>query len=624
MKFFMRTFGRLRLFFVVILFAVYNVLSAQEVDVLDATTIPGLGESYAPVTYTSAESGVTYAGVLSKLGDSAVKFKYEKGSAYGLISTVSTRRVTEVRISWFAHASKGEKLSIYANVQPYTKIENLFQSNTVGTKIVTLEFDGDMMEHVVPIDGDYKYIGICADSNTKSVVDISSITITYAASDDSGLKEQTIYFTPTVATYDLNNSSEFKKPELKGDYETAITYKSSDESVATVGIDGTITANKVGVTVITATAAETDEYKSVSASYQLTVIDSKTIKGAYALVAEKNGIYYAMSTTSTNDKKGLQSVEVVPIQGRLLNVDENIDKIQWNITNDNSTSTISPVSLPDKYLYADLENTETKLSLSTTRCVWTIDAEHNSWSNSSGTRTFYYVISEKCFSYRSKTNVGLGDNFSNYTTPMPIVPGYTRATSVGKIGTICLPCSVKVDDYVGAEFYSIVCKKVDATNKPVSIICEKVDVLVAGMPYLFVGNAESLRIAYSGDSKDAANHNGLYGTLTKDTPVAEGHYLVSNNKIVKCGKNCYIQANRAYINMEEVPAISNDNSVSGKRFLEIFGEGTVGIDNVEADENVDVYSINGILLKRNVASSLATDGLPHGVYIINGQKVVVK
>ena len=41
-------------------------------------------------------------------------------------------------------------------------------------------------------------------------------------------------------------------------------------------------------------------------------------------------------------------------------------------------------------------------------------------------------------------------------------------------------------------------------------------------------------------------------------------------------------------------------------------------------EKVDVYSTDGVLIRRNVARANATDGLAKGIYIVGKQKVLVK
>ena len=44
----------------------------------------------------------------------------------------------------------------------------------------------------------------------------------------------------------------------------------------------------------------------------------------------------------------------------------------------------------------------------------------------------------------------------------------------------------------------------------------------------------------------------------------------------------------------------------------------------EETKNVDVFSMSGIVVRRNVAAKDATRNLPVGMYIIDGRKVMVK
>ncbi len=66
---------------------------------------------------------------------------------------------------------------------------------------------------------------------------------------------------------------------------------------------------------------------------------------------------------------------------------------------------------------------------------------------------------------------------------------------------------------------------------------------------------------------------------------------------------------------------------SNTNFIALDLDNTTGIDGLTdgaANAPVDVYSIDGRLLRTNVARSEAANGLPAGIYVIGGQKVVVK
>ena len=58
---------------------------------------------------------------------------------------------------------------------------------------------------------------------------------------------------------------------------------------------------------------------------------------------------------------------------------------------------------------------------------------------------------------------------------------------------------------------------------------------------------------------------------------------------------------------------------------EITGEGTA-VEGVEVVKNVptDVYTIAGVKVRSNVKAGVATKGLPKGIYIVGGKKVIVK
>ena len=121
---------------------------------------------------------------------------------------------------------------------------------------------------------------------------------TYYAYYDSGWKitttqtEADIYtarparevsFSASSAEFDIANPSIFVKPTLNGASGATVTYSSSDETVATVASDGTITALKKTSTpiTITATVAASNQYQSASASYKLTVVNSSETPSVY-------------------------------------------------------------------------------------------------------------------------------------------------------------------------------------------------------------------------------------------------------------------------------------------------------------------------------------------------------
>lgn len=130
---------------------------------------------------------------------------------------------------------------------------------------------------------------------------------------------------------------------------------------------------------------------------------------------------------------------------------------------------------------------------------------------------------------------------------------YSRVVTQGRYGTICLPKGATAANISGATIYSVAGKRTDGSGKILSLVLEEVSGIVAGTPYIFFATDNLLNIVYEGDTApEALTHNGLTGSFEGEE-VAQGMYLLSNNEIVKCGTGCTIGANRAYINMAEVP-----------------------------------------------------------------------
>ncbi len=81
--------------------------------------------------------------------------------------------------------------------------------------------------------------------------------------------DATLSFSPNAVT--IVEGQEFTAPTLTNEANLDVTYKSSDEDVATVDNNGNVTIVGVGETTITATGAANDNYNGTSAYYTLTV-----------------------------------------------------------------------------------------------------------------------------------------------------------------------------------------------------------------------------------------------------------------------------------------------------------------------------------------------------------------
>ena len=391
----------------------------------------------------------------------------------------------------------------------------------------------------------------------------------------------------------------------------SVVYSSSDKTIATVDENtGEVQAgNKVGTVTITATVTENDEYTGATATCTMNVVDPSALPEAKALVAEdKEGILHAMKNELGNTR--LNAMEVYSLNGKI--IDEGKADIKWYIDIDNGTIQ----NIDGMYVvFEDANDSDIKLS-SKKGNSWYYKSEDGSW-NTKETDGRFLGYNEQITAFRT---------YSSSTYPkavaMPIVDGYIRSTTSGDYGTICLPYAVAAEDMAGAEFFSIA-GKVMKGEEPQSIVLNQVTTLEAGVPYIFSATSDKLIAADSGKAVAVAEEaNGLIGSF-EGQDVAEGMYLISaQNKVQLCGKSCKISGNRAYIDMNEVPEYSGEVGVN-QRLISF--EDATGISETMVEGGLaDVYTLSGVEVRHQVDESEATQGLPQGIYIVNGKKVVVK
>lgn len=194
-------------------------------------------------------------------------------------------------------------------------------------------------------------------------------------------------------------------------------------------------------------------------------------------------------------------------------------------------------------------------------------------------------------------------------------------TETGKFGTICLPYKAS---YAGAEIYSIV------EANAAGITLEKVTgLLEAGKPYFYmasdvngqnnegtVRNVHFFRADF--DTYDVATpveNNGLIGTFSAITaPKGDNFYVLSGNKLYyTTDATVNVGANKAYIDKSKIV----NKGGEAKAFIDFDELEATGIDAVDTAKTLKggkFYDLSG----REVANPT------HGLYIVNGKKVLIK
>ncbi|MCI5982955.1 MAG: Ig-like domain-containing protein [Bacteroidales bacterium] len=153
------------------------------------------------------------------------------------------------------------------------------------------------------IDGlgeDYSYdgkIGTWSGNATTSVtfsakqqLRFTSIVVTYVTSDTPVLSQPELAFSET--SLKVFKGMDYTVPTFSAKTSASVSFKSSNESVATVSAEGVITiTGTAGKAIITATSPENEEYQAGSATCTITVVEAVEVIKASKVA---DGLHYAL------------------------------------------------------------------------------------------------------------------------------------------------------------------------------------------------------------------------------------------------------------------------------------------------------------------------------------------
>lgn len=183
-----------------------------------------------------------------------------------------------------------------------------------------------------------------------------------------------------------------------------------------------------------------------------------------------------------------------------------------------------------------------------------------------------------------------------------VTPGYFY--------TVCIPYGV--DSYVGGTFYEINYKDGD------NLELVSVNSLAAGTPYVLVPTTTEVEGYFNTNHVDQALSNrGLVGTFESIqlSGTTNNYYVFGNTAIQPCANICFLAANRAYIDMNNVPAQSQSEAqLAGRRRI------SVGPNYVPtAIDEVSAEAVKGMKKIENGQLVIIRDGVKY-----NAQGAVIE
>lgn len=315
--------------------------------------------------------------------------------------------------------------------------------------------------------------------------------------------------------------------------------------------------------------------------------------------------YFTVSLTNNIDIWGVQFDLLMPDGMNISTKDNNVEPVQGRMGSSESDFNMKTIPLPDGWtrVFVYPANVE--------RFITGFDGEilklyYCTENNIDNGEVFIQMRNVKlalqgmevdCPEYdAAKVTIHEHIDVDGYCSLCGELISYTRDVVPGDYGTICLPKSARLINVSGATFYTIKGKRLFESDQLYSVVLEEVTELVAGKPYIFLADedANQLKVNYFGPiASEPSSENGLIGSFT-DVDVEQGSYLVSGNLIVETDAGSQINANCAYINLENVPEYTEQVSEPMK---EILTESAVSIATVDADSvNTRMYNLSGIQL----------------------------
>ena len=431
---------------------------------------------------------------------------------------------------------------------------------------------------------------------------------------ESVYKDQSITLTPTFTPAEASNKN--------------VTWTTSDASIATVE-NGVVTGKAAGTVNITVTT-EDGGYQAVCA-VTVSEIDCETYVGnlfSFEITATENKQY---SSVGTGDNEKVIGDEVAAVAG---------GHAYAGYTN--STATVDVANKQSNVWYYKFSDSYTYLKVQLANCalragdVITMTALQDIYISTSAT---YPSNADDRIEIKHATDakymVKPGDvlegqntiylwrkSGSTYVKNISIdriVPFDANRTSlkVNSFGTFCYPQGVAEGMYAGATFYRILEKT------GVGFVLEEVRSLVAGRPYMFVAEANTIYVVWNNDAVTAPVNDdlnyGLVGANFDDdyTPVPSYYdgrncYILKNNHIYLCGNNCTISKYRAYIDYDAVPEAGQGTPGSAPAGAPALRRIVCGRDNATAIDNISENS-DELTIKK-----VMIDGQ---MYILRGEKM---
>ena len=393
----------------------------------------------------------------------------------------------------------------------------------------------------------------------------------------------------------------FTAPTLSG-AKTAVTYESSNPAVATVDAAGVVTVVGIGATVITASAEGTDDYYSATAEYRLVVSEPGVIWAEDFSSNDLSGYVIVDGGSATklyDDELATGTTPEILIGKSTGSMEVNIGDLQGlhgrfllTFKSNNGISAITTTTEGVKIGKINFTKPNGSCEITVPRGVTTLNLKFKN-TKSSNTRV---------------------DNFKL------VHAGYSLTISQYGYSTFGSPKA-----YVVPEGLEGAIVTVNNTTADLNFVYTEGDIVPAGTGLLFKGTANA---AYNIDlatsvATETYTENCMKAFLQDaalTVPADTKAYIFANDS--QDGLGFYLQGDGSVLNLsygKAYLALPASLASQLKGFRLNLGDVT-GISGVALEEAAatGVYNLSGVCVGKTL------QGLPAGLYIVGGKKVIVK
>jgi hypothetical protein len=453
---------------------------------------------------------------------------------------------------------------------------------------------------------------------------IDNIVITKTENSGVELKDPECAFSTETATYILGEA--FTAPVFTTVSDGKVSYKSSNTNVATVDNNGNITAIAAGKTIISASINATDTYKAGTASYMLTVTDPNIpFSESFAeslgdfTVTQTDEIWSHNSqykcAYANGFEKGAQNLKLISPVINLTNVTE------ANLSFEHAAGYINNNDLTKDFTLWIKEkdgNEWTQLIIPTYPDSWTFvnsgEISLNSYCGKEVQIAFNYMCSEQSAAAWEIKNVII-----KKAEPATL----TISISEAGYATYFTNKAWVVADNMKAGIVTGVANK----NLAIDWIYGTGNIVPANTAVLIQADAKEYVCEISDSEETTPAENLLKGSVAEATTEGENclfYKLSYENNGENLGFYWAAENGAAFTNGAHKAYLALPTEIAkNTRGFGLEGDGTTGIDQiVNGQALVNVYTIDGILVRKQVLENQALNGLKKGIYIVNGKKVI--